>query len=161
MMKATKIIAGFLVLVLGLILISGVASGQNHSIYKWIDDDGIINYGSRPPDWNEAERTSVLIRGTDQQTLQARLETESRLAEAATVREKHEAEETEAAAKLREANELQRGENCQVAQKRAARYADARRLYRETPDGEREYFSDDEIDEFRAESNRLVDEWCG
>ena len=157
MMKATKMIAG--ILLLG--LISGVAAGQNYSIYKWIDDDGIINYGSRPPDWNAAERTSVLLRGKDSQTLQDRLTAQSELAQAKEVRKQHEAEDKDAATKLAEANAALQAENCQVAQERMAKYEDARRLYRETPDGEREYLSDNEIDEWRAESIRLVNEWCG
>jgi hypothetical protein len=36
----------------------------------------------------------------------------------------------------------------------------SRRLYREGEDGERDYLSDDELDNARAEAEKSVNEWC-
>lgn len=54
----------------------------------------------------------------------------------------------------------QRAQNCERAQERRERYTNARRLYRTTEDGEREYLSSDEIDEARAQAAADVEQWC-
>lgn len=53
-----------------------------------------------------------------------------------------------------------RARNCAIARERAERYAISHRLYRETPDGEREYLSDAELTEARAQATADVQEWC-
>lgn len=53
-----------------------------------------------------------------------------------------------------------RAQNCETAQERQERYMTSRRLYRTTPDGEREYLSSEEIDEARAQAAADVEEWC-
>jgi len=40
------------------------------------------------------------------------------------------------------------------------KYTEARRLYRDVGDGEREYLSDAEVDAERSDSVRAVNEWC-
>lgn len=54
----------------------------------------------------------------------------------------------------------QRLENCAIARERQERFALSSRLYRETPDGEREYLSDTEIEETRAKAATDVTNWC-
>lgn len=54
----------------------------------------------------------------------------------------------------------QRERNCEIARERVTRYSGARRLFRELPDGEREYLEDDEIDEVRAKAQADVEAWC-
>jgi hypothetical protein len=55
----------------------------------------------------------------------------------------------------------ERARNCAVSQERAERYRISRRLYRNLPDGEREYLSDAELDEARAKAEADVANWCG
>ncbi len=54
----------------------------------------------------------------------------------------------------------QRAALCEDARDRQQRYATSRRLYRETPDGERYYLTSEEIDEARAQAAADVEQWC-
>jgi hypothetical protein len=54
----------------------------------------------------------------------------------------------------------QRARNCEIARERAESYTGARRLYRELPNGEREYLTDAEINEARARVAADVETWC-
>ena len=49
---------------------------------------------------------------------------------------------------------------CKEAQDRYQRYLDSRRLFRETPDGKREYLTDQELTEARARAKQAVDDYC-
>jgi hypothetical protein len=155
-MTKAKIIS--LILVIG--LIPGLAAGQTTSVYKWIDDEGIINYGSLPPDGAEAERTTIRIRGTDYAAIQAQARENSTLATATDIRKRQEAGAAVATDQERKEVAAQRAENCRVARDRLTRYSEAHRLYRPMPDGEREYLSSEELDSARAEAINSVGKWC-
>jgi hypothetical protein len=53
-----------------------------------------------------------------------------------------------------------RARNCEAAREKSETYNSARRLYRNLPDGEREYLSSEEIDAARAAAEADVDAWC-
>jgi hypothetical protein len=54
----------------------------------------------------------------------------------------------------------QRERNCAIARSRVENYSAAHRLYRQLPNGEREYLDDAEIDEARAQAAADVEAWC-
>jgi hypothetical protein len=54
----------------------------------------------------------------------------------------------------------ERERNCALSKERAERYRISHRLYRNLPNGEREYLSDDEIDDARAKAEADVANWC-
>ncbi len=49
---------------------------------------------------------------------------------------------------------------CKEAQERYKRYVESQRLFRETPDGKREYLTDKELTEARVRAKQSVDEYC-
>jgi hypothetical protein len=51
--------------------------------------------------------------------------------------------------------------NCVAAQERADKYKTSLRLYRTLENGEREYLSDAELDQARAQADADVANWCG
>lgn len=53
-----------------------------------------------------------------------------------------------------------KAKNCKIARDRVQRYSVAHRLYRNLPNGEREYLSDAEIDEAKARAAADVERWC-
>jgi hypothetical protein len=53
-----------------------------------------------------------------------------------------------------------RSEQCKQAQERYKTYIESRRLFRETPDGKREYLSDAELSQARIEAKKEMDELC-
>lgn len=50
--------------------------------------------------------------------------------------------------------------NCEKAKKQEEQYSTARRLYRDLPNGERDYLNDKELTQARVDARRQVDEWC-
>ncbi len=57
-------------------------------------------------------------------------------------------------------DEKEKAKNCEIARDRAQRYSEAHRLYKTGANGEREYLTDAEIDEARAQAAAAVDRWC-
>ena len=57
--------------------------------------------------------------------------------------------------------EAERAKNCATARERQTRYEQAHRLYKEGPNGEREYLNANEIDDARAKAVADVATWCG
>ena len=51
-------------------------------------------------------------------------------------------------------------EQCKAAQDRYQKYIESQRLYRETPDGKREYLTDKELTEARGRAKQAVDDYC-
>ena len=49
---------------------------------------------------------------------------------------------------------------CKEAQERYKRYVESQRLFRETPDGKREYLTDQQLTEARVRAKQSVDEYC-
>ena len=156
MMKVAVIFSS----ILALGLMSGPASGETASIYKWVDDEGVTNYAGLPPRDTAAEYAGIRLNRTDPQTLQARADGHANLDKAKAIRKGQEAEDTQREKLSRQDIADQRVKNCRLAQERLTTYSQARRLYRPTEDGEREYLSDDELDAARAEAITLVEEWC-
>ena len=54
-----------------------------------------------------------------------------------------------------------RSELCKKAQERYKTYVESRRLFRQLPDGRREYLSDEDLMKARIEARQAVDEYCG
>jgi hypothetical protein len=148
----------FSILVIGLIPV--LAAGQTASVYKWVDGEGVINYGALPPDSVQAERTTVRIRGTDRNAIRAQEKANTQLTEATNIRKRQESGEEADATAERQQVAAQRAENCRLARERMTRYSEAHRLYRPGADGEREYLTSEEIDSERAEAINSVSKWC-
>ena len=92
--------------------------------------------------------------------MQARVQAESELDAAATIRE----DMTETEANVAKAERLkvlaEREAFCAAAKDRMAKYGSAQRLYKPGPDGERIYLTDEELDVERANASRAVDQSC-
>lgn len=143
---------------LSLVLVAGAAGAQD--VYKWIDDEGVTSYGETPPDGVPAIRTDLRYSRTDRVVLQERLEEQQALKQAAATRRGQEREAADEAKTVAEKNQQIRRQNCELAMQRQEQYSQARRLYRPTEDGGRDYLTDDELDAERAEAIRAVSEWC-
>ncbi len=53
-----------------------------------------------------------------------------------------------------------RSENCKKAQERYKTYIESQRLFRQTPNGGREYLSEAELAQARVRAKQAVDEFC-
>ena len=137
-----------------------LVSGATYSseIYKWVDDEGNVHFGDRP-DGVQPERLDIESRPTDPARVQAMNQAR------ATERAKSETAKAQAAAEQPTAEEVkkeadERTAKCTAYQAQLQSYTNNRRLYRMDADGEREYLSDDEVDQTRQVTAQRVEEFC-
>ena len=143
-----------------LVLVAGAATAQ--TVYKSVGEDGTVTYTDRPVASEQLETVEGLdIVATDIDQVnagKAEAKKQAKYDDAADdIRDNQAAEDAELQAALAD----QREAACRAANARFEKYTNARRLYRETPDGDREYLNDSELDAERADAARAVDELCG
>jgi hypothetical protein len=126
-------------------------------VYRSVDSSGNVVYSDRP----EREGTELIYVATPGTPSAARAQANSPAVPPAPAL----ASEELSGEVLRERSPdevaEERARNCALSQERAERYRISRRLYRNLPNGEREYLSDAELDEARAKAEADVANWCG
>jgi hypothetical protein len=145
-----------LLLFAALLAWSGLASAV---VYKWVDAQGKVLYGDRPPDGVHAERVELL--GTHASS--------TRTAPAASTAPAPAYKDTGVKAATGEAEEKKavdqdvaqaRDKQCSEAQDRYKKLIEGRRLYKPGPNGERQFMSSEEIDTERLNAKRDIDTIC-
>jgi hypothetical protein len=140
-----------LLLFAALIAWSGMASAV---VYKWVDAQGKVQYGDRPPDGVHAEvvellGTHVARQPSDTTKPQATAPGNSDDKQAATVKKQ-----------VADDVAQTRDKQCADAQDRYKKLIEGRRLYKTGPNGEREYLTSEEIDKERLDAKTDVDTIC-
>ena len=136
-----------------LLLPCGVIADE---VYRSVDENGQVVYSDRPDMQTVAElivvenNPSNPVPGTNAAGRPADSENESE--EEPTLLIPREGTPEEIAA--------DRTRNCDYARQMQEAYSQAHRLFREGPDGEREYLSDDELTEARTKAESDVATWC-
>jgi hypothetical protein len=144
-----------LVLLLGVVLPCPMTA----DVYKWVDDQGRVHYGDRPPDATLAPSPVTLpepepipsqpaqdARRKSQQLLE--IYREERLAKQAAAEEHRQAKQA-------------KQEKCRLARLRYARFESAGGIYQKHQDGERSYLDHARRDEFMRNLKAEVTRWCG
>ena len=126
-------------------------------VYRSVDADGNVAYSDRP-EGQSTERIFIAIPGVSSSARRPQADVPAG-ATAAGLQSETLVAETRVDPSPEEVA-AQRARNCQVSQERAERYRVSRRLYRNLPNGEREYLSDAELDEARAKAEADVANWC-
>jgi hypothetical protein len=127
---------------------SGMASAV---VYKWVDAQGKVQYGDRPPDGVHAEVVEMLgVRGSTRPTAAPRPASSTVAAPADDAARKAVSEDVAAA----------RDKQCADAQSHYKTLIEGRKLYKAGPDGERQYLTSEEIDEQRVNAKRDIDTIC-
>jgi hypothetical protein len=138
-------------LAIGALLVALAAPAEE--VYRSVDPDGTVRYSDRP----DRDNVETIVIATPRPSSTPRpVQT---AAEPAPEPAPEQAEETQPEPTSRELAE-ERAANCTVARERNERYQMSRRLFRSTPDGEREYLSDAEIDSAKAGAAADVEKWC-
>jgi Domain of unknown function (DUF4124) len=142
-----------LLLFAALIAWSGMASAV---VYKWVDAQGKLQYGDRPPDGVHAEVVELLGThvGTSHNATASAPATASRVAANTSPKE----DDTKRAVDQDVAQT--RDKQCTDAQDRYKKLIEGRRIYKTGPDGERQYMTSDEIDSERLNAKRDIDIIC-
>jgi hypothetical protein len=143
-----------LLLFAALIAWSGMASAV---VYKWVDAQGKLQYGDRPPDGVHAEVVELLgthVARSAQPAAAAPSAGRTAVAKDATAKSddiKKSVDDDVAQTKEKQ---------CTDAQERYKKLIEGRRIYKTGPDGEREYMSSQEIDTERLNAKRDIDIIC-
>jgi hypothetical protein len=119
----------------------GAVAGAE-TVYKWVDGAGQVHY-----DYDEEGGDDAGDSGAAPQASGTPRTPEPPVSDAALAA----AEADALKAKV---------EQCKAAQDRYQRYIESRRLFREKPDGTREYLTDQELTEARARAKQAVDDYC-
>lgn len=143
---------------IGSILVSFLATAAfSAEVYRWTDEQGNVAYSDRPLS-SRAEVVSIIMARPSSTpsapppaTTQAAAPAQQPAAEQAQQPAPQRTPEEEAEIRAR---------NCEIARERVQRYAATNRLYRQLPNGGREYLTDAEIDEARAQAAANVELWC-
>ena len=147
----------FIVFTLACLLVSASASAD---IYRWQDADGVTHYTDTPPEGVESTLVAVDSRPTDNARIsQAKSQAAGRQqAQLLIEQEQRAADDIEAEEAARQSE--QRAELCTKARQRLETYTNSRRLYRELENGEREWYSDEEVALARENAHKAVEEFC-
>src|ERR1700736_1614751 len=144
-----------LLLFAALVAWSGMAGAV---IYKWVDAQGKLQYGDRPPDGVHAEVVELLgthvARGAPAKAPES----------APTLRttNRDQSNQDDASVKKAVATDVAqtREKQCADAQDRYKKLIEGRRLFKTGADGERQYLTSEEIDSERLNAKRDVDATC-
>ena len=140
-----------LLLFAALIAWSGMASAV---VYKWVDAQGKLQYGDRPPDGVHAEVVELLV--PHSASTRPAASTPAPAARNVPVTAKDSDDKKAVAQDVAQTRDKQ----CSDAQDRYKRLIEGRRLYKTGPDGERQFMNSEEIDTERLNAKRDIDNIC-
>jgi hypothetical protein len=143
-----------------LIAWSGMASAV---VYKWVDTQGKVQYGDRPPDGVHAEVVELLGNHAARSALSrpsalpsnSNSQYSKSAAQASTT-----TQDVSAQKAVADDVAQTRDKQCADAQERYKKLIEGRKLYKAGADGERQYLTSEEIDAERLNAKRNVDTIC-
>ena len=143
-----------LLLFAALLAWSGMASAV---VYKWVDAQGKLQYGDRPPDGVHAEVVELLVAHNNSSARSAPTSTQAApAARTAAPTDKDANDKTAVAQDVAQTRDKQ----CTEAQDRYKKLIEGRRLYKAGANGERQFLSSEEIDTERLNAKQEVDTIC-
>lgn len=139
-----------------LIAWSGMASAV---VYKWVDAQGKVQYGDRPPDGVHAEVVELLGNHPAHEAPQQQPAPTSTASPAPKKTAAVDGSDPDRQAVADDVAQT-RDKQCADAQDRYKRLIESRKLYKTGADGERQYLTSDEIDTERVNAKHDVDSIC-
>jgi hypothetical protein len=137
-------------MLLCLLLVPGLAAAE---IYRWTDANGQVHFGQRPAGAN-AERVEVKPQVVERDSLTR--EREERANRFYDARREEQAQASVAAAE----QQAKRADECRKLRSKLASIPEGRSYYRTDKDGQRSYYSDEQIDTARQQLLSQVSERC-
>jgi hypothetical protein len=142
-----------LLLFAALIAWSGMAGAV---VYKWVDAQGKVQYGDRPPDGVHAEVVELL--GTHVARAAAARASDSQASR--TTRDPASQDDATVQKTIDSDVQKTREKQCAEAQDNYKKLIEGRRLYKTGPNGERQYLTSEEIDSDRLNAKHDLDTIC-
>src|SRR5262245_29728735 len=128
-------------------------------VYKFKDDHGNVLYTDKPSTL-PAERLNIQSQRTDVVAVQARQEEELKRLQEADKANQQTASQSRDQQQATQLSATQKAEQCTKARQRYDTYMNSQRLYQPTPDGQRKYLSDEELNAARASAKATMDVMC-
>jgi Domain of unknown function (DUF4124) len=144
-----------LLLFAALLAWSGMAGAV---VYKWVDAQGKVLYGDRPPDGVHAEVVALL--GTHVARTAPTRAPESAPASKTTSRDQPNPDDASVKKAVDNDVAQSREKQCADAEERYKKLIEGRRLFKTGADGERQYLTSEEIDSARLNAKRDIDTTC-
>jgi hypothetical protein len=138
---------------------SGLASAV---VYKWIDAQGKLQYGDRPPDGVHAQIVEGLgNRGARSEPARASVVASASASQPSKMAPPTKGAQDDGVKKAVDDDVAQvKDKQCADAQARYKTLIEGRKLYKAGADGERQYLTSEEIDTERVSAKRDVDTIC-
>ena len=133
-----------------LLLLPGLAAAE---IYRWTDANGQVHFGQRPAAAG-AEKVEVKPQVVERDQLTR--EREERTNRFYDARREEQAQASAVAAE----NQAKRAEECRELRNKLASIPEGRSYYRKEADGQRSYYSDEQVDTARQQLQSRVSERC-
>lgn len=129
-------------------------------VYKWVDAQGKVQYGDRPPDGVHADVVELLGTHTGHTAAPAPAPSSapSSASKAAANGQPAATQDVKNAVSKDVAESLEK--QCADAQDRYKKLIEGRHMYKTGDNGERQYLTSDEIDAERVNAKREVDSVC-
>jgi hypothetical protein len=128
-------------------------------IYKYVDDEGNVNFVDRPTGQTGEQRMELTYARTSGAAITAQVERRQQYMDAREKAREEEMTQREAEEQLR-AEAIVRKNECKQHRARLESYLQARRMYRENDAGEREYLDDSEMQVARQQVEEKIAETC-
>jgi hypothetical protein len=144
-----------LLLFAALLAWSGMAGAV---VYKWVDAQGKLQYGDRPPNGVHAQVVALL--GTHVARGAPARASESAPAVKTINRDQPNQDDASARKAVDSDVAQSREKQCEDAQDRYKKLIEGRRIFKTSADGERQYLTTEEIDSARLEAKREIDATC-
>lgn len=135
---------------IGLLLLPSLACGQ---VYRWVDEQGHVHYGQQP---QATDAKVIEIRPQVVERDAATQEREQRSERFFQARREEQAQ----AAQARRQQQADKVQECTALRNRLASMPEGRRYYQPAANGERRYYSDEELDAGRAYLRSQLSERC-
>jgi len=144
------------------------ASAMAETVYKWVDGAGQVHYTDLPPSQGDAkilgiyeQESGVVEEGDFGDYAEEGDEPDDSSTPPPSEAPPSEPPISQQAMAASQADTAKvQAEQCKEAQERYKRYTESRRLFRQLPDGTREYLSDKELTEARARAKQTVTDYC-
>ena len=146
----------FMLTVAAAVLAAGPVAAD---VYKFKDDKGNVLYTDKPSTL-PAERLNIQSQKTDTVAVQTRQQEEMKRMQDADKSSQQAAGQNKDQQQATQLSATQKAEQCTKARQRYDTYMNSQRLYQQSPDGQRKYLSDDELNAARASAKASMDVMC-
>lgn len=144
-------------LLIGCLLLSPLAFAGK--IYKWVDSQGQVHYGERPPTANQADEVKIHKGPAPSAPTSAAASQTPSASDFLEAKAKERKEKAEAGEKANKAKEIAK-KNCDNARASMHSLNQGGRRYVMQPDGQRKYLDDADVQKRKQEAQAAIDKWC-